>query len=190
MRLYYTISSGTGNEQPNVDRSLGGFRSATPVTNDDFGNLFDEVSVMSIRSGRDEYRALVLRNEDSVAHRNIRISMKPHTEDNVCTYKMAAVQMEVADKYGNKKMENVLSPYSKPFKAQFVEMTADARVTVSELKPEEEVGLWVCRHIDSEKAKQNYNDVAEPDPTDPTGRRYRPVTHPKEESFDIIFEWQ
>lgn len=189
MRLYYTISSGANNEQPTVSSSLGGFCSSTPVMNDEFGNLFDEVSVMTIRTGRDEYRALVLRNEDSVTHRNIKVSVTPASEGSICSYKMAIVQMTDADKYGNKKMESIRSPYSRPFNAQFTDMVEGASVVIGELKPNEQVGIWICRHIDAEAARKQYHDVAEPDPTDPTGRRYRPITHVKEESFNFVFEW-
>lgn len=188
MKLYYTVATGANNTQPNVNLSLGGFCSSTPVFNDDFSNLFDELSVMTIRNNRNEYRAIVLKNEDSISHKNINITIQPVSDDAICSYKIALAQMTIVDKYGNKGMENILSQYSRPFNATFVD-TSEEKLVISELKPNDMIGIWICRSIDKEKAVTQYHKVAEPDPTDPTGRRYRPVLMPKEESFDIIFKW-
>lgn len=49
MNLYYTTTVGYDSPQPNSDRSLGGYKSSTKVVNDDFGNLFDELSVMTMK---------------------------------------------------------------------------------------------------------------------------------------------
>jgi hypothetical protein len=59
MNLFYTTTVGYNVDQPNPDRSLGGYKSSTMVVNDDFGNMFDELSIMTLKSGRDEYRAIV-----------------------------------------------------------------------------------------------------------------------------------
>ena len=188
MRLYYTTTIGFNNEQPNPDRSLGGFKASTPVVNDDFSNIFDEISVMTIRSDRDEYRAIMLVNEFSVTCTNVRIRIEQGDED-ICSYKLAIGQLDIVNKYGQKSMENVLSQTNKPFRAQFVDMTPDAVLTVGNLKASEAIGIWVCRHVDKELAKKQYNDVCRPDPKDPTGRRYIPVDHPTQESVNMIIEW-
>lgn len=188
MQLYYTTTTGANNEQPNPERSLGGFKSSTPVSNDDFGNLFDEISLMTMKSGRDEYRAIVLKNEFQQPARNITIKIA-RPEDAICSYKLAIGEMNVVNKYNQKSMENVLSPNNKPFRAKFIDMTEEAVLEVGDLNPGDEIGLWFCRHVDVDAAKQQYNDVCEPDPSDPTGRRYKPVTHPQQESIDMIVDW-
>lgn len=188
MQLYYTTTTGANNEQPNPERSLGGFKSSTPVSNDDFGNLFDEISLMTMKSGRDEYRAIVLKNEFQQPARNITIKIA-RPEDAICSYKLAIGEMNVVNKYNQKSMENVLSPNNKPFRAKFIDMTEDAVLEVGDLEAGAEIGLWLCRHVDTEIAKQQYDDVCEQDPADPTGRRYKPVTHPQQESIDMIVDW-
>ena len=188
MQLFYTTTTGYYNEQPNVQASLGGFKSSTPVTNDDFDNLFGEISVMTIRSGRDEYRAIMLRNTMSVTARKVKVRVDV-PEDGLATFRMAVGKVGVPNKYGYRSMENIPSIYSRPFQAQFVDMTGDAVLEVGELAPNAEVGLWVCRHIDVEKAKEQYNLVCEPDPTDTTARRWRPVERPKVETVNIVISW-
>lgn len=189
MQLYYTTTTGANNEQPNPERSLGGFKSSTPVSNDDFNNLFDEISLMTMKSGRDEYRAIVLKNEFQQPARNITIKIT-RPEDAICSYKLAIGEMNVVNKYNQKSMENVLSPNNKPFRAKFIDMTEEAVLEVGDLNPGDEIGLWFCRHVDVDAAKQQYNDVCEPDPSDPTGRRYKPVTHPQQESVDVTIDWE
>lgn len=188
MQLFYTTTTGYDNEQPNIQSSLGGYKSSTPVLNDDFDNLFGEISVMTIRSGRDEYRAMMLKNTMSVTARKIRVRVN-YPDDAIATFRMAVGKVGVPNKYGFRAMENVGSVYSKPFQAQFTDMIGDAVLEVGELAPNAEVGLWVCRHIDGEKAREQYNLVCEPDPTDTTARRWRPVSKEKVETVDIVISW-
>lgn len=189
MQLFYTTTTGYDNEQPNVQASLGGFKSSTPVTNDDFDNLFGEISVMTIRSGRDEYRAIMLKNTMSVSARKVKVRVvKP--ENGLATFRMAVGRVGTPNKYGFRAMENIPSIYSRPFQAQFVDMVDENVVLeVGELASNAEVGLWVCRHIDVEKAKEQYNLVCEPDPTDTTARRWKPVERPKVETVNIVISW-
>ena len=189
MQLFYTTTTGYDNEQPNVQSSLGGYKSSTPVTNDDFDNLFGEISVMTIRSGRDEYRAVMLKNEMSVTARKVKVRVIPD-ENAIAMFRMGVGRVGVPNKYGWKAMENVSSIYGKPFQTQLVDMNSpEAVLEVGDLAPGAEVGLWVCRHIDLEKAREQYNRVAEPDPTDTTARRWRPVDKPKTERIDIVISW-
>ena len=188
MQLFYTTTTGYDNEQPNVQASLGGYKSSTPVTNDDFDNLFGEISVMTIRSCRDEYRAIMLKNTMSVTARKVKVRVVT-PEDGLATFRMAVGKVSVPDKYGFRSMENIPSIYGRPFRAQFVDMTGDTVLEVGELSPNAEVGLWICRHINAEKAKEQYNLVCEPDPTDTTARRWRPVERLKTETVDIVISW-
>ena len=109
MQLYYTTTTGYNGEQPNPERSLGGFKSSTPVANDDFSNIFDEISLMTMKSGRDEYRAIVLKNEFDTPCTNITVKIS-RQEGAICSYKMAVGAMNVVNKYNQKSMENVMAP--------------------------------------------------------------------------------
>lgn len=188
MKLYYTTTTGYLNEQPNPERSLGGFQAVTPVANDDFSNIFDEISVMTIRSGRDEYRAIVLKNDFNTKVRNVRLSMEL-PEDSICSYKLALAPLDMADENGNVYMENLQAMNNKPFRATFVDMVPGAVVTIGDMDPEAVIGIWLCRHIDKGAAREQYNYVCKPDPNDPTGRRYIDVEKPTEESVNLNIVW-
>lgn len=187
MQLFYTTTTGYNDLQTNPNSSLGGFKAGTPVANDDYSNLFDEISVQTIRAGRDEYRAVVLKNTLADTVTNVRVSIsKP--EGSICTYKLAKGEMIYRDKYGHHYMENILSPNNKPFSAQFQDIESGA-VSLGNLAPGEEVGIWFCRHVDKVEAKKQYNDICEPDPNDPTGRRFKLKEHPTEEGIDFSIIW-
>ena len=63
MRLYYTVSSGYNDPQSKLVNSLGGFKSSTPVPNDQDNNVFDELSLLSLVKGKTQYIGLILNNE-------------------------------------------------------------------------------------------------------------------------------
>lgn len=188
MQLFYTTTTGYDNSQPNVHSSLGGYKSSTPVTNDDFDNLFGEVSVLTIKNGRDEYRAIMLKNTMTVTARKIKVSVSS-PQDGIALFRMAIGKVGVPNKYGYRFMENIPSVYSKPYQAKFVDMVDGAILEVGDLAPGAEIGLWICRHIDQDKAREQYNLVCERDITDPYARRYKPVETPKTETVDITVSW-
>lgn len=190
MKLFYTTTTGYNGVQTNSSRSLGGFKSATPVVNDDFSNLFGNISVLSIKNGRDEYRALVLKNEFAEAVNDVKLAVFT-PEDAVCSYKVAVAPMNYSDKYGNRAMENVMAPNNKPFNAQFIDAVNGGEIHIADtIEGGGEIGIWICRHIDKEKAKEQYENVCEPDPTDRTGRRYKAVEKNTVESVDFSFSWE
>lgn len=188
MVLFYTTTVGYNVEQPNPDRSLGGYKSSTMVVNDDFGNMFDELSIMTLKSGRDEYRAIILKNEYDTVAEHVKVSISSPS-DAVCTYKLGIGVLNGVNKYNQSYMEHVLTINNKPFHTQFVDMNEGVELDLGTLKPGQEIGLWVCRHVDKEAARKQYETICEPDPTDPTGRMYRPITHPKVESINLVISW-
>ena len=71
MKLYYTTSVGVDEPQTKPNISLGGFKSGSLVRNNDFDNLFGELSVYTINKEQDEYIGLMLVNDLSNAVENI-----------------------------------------------------------------------------------------------------------------------
>lgn len=59
LRFYYTTSAGYDNQQTKISDSLGGYKSSTPVPNDTFSNLFDEISLNLASNPREQYIALI-----------------------------------------------------------------------------------------------------------------------------------
>lgn len=188
MDLFYTVTSGYNAEQPNPSRSLGGFKSSTPLANDDFGNLFDDISVMTIKSGRNEYRAIILKNTTDSVVNNVKVFVQ-RPDHAICNFLLSKGDMISTNKYNQKSMESISSPNFKPFRSKFQEATEDEPLMIGSLNPGEEVGIWITRSVDKIKAKAQYEKVCEKDDTDPNGRRYKAITPEKEESIDIQILW-
>lgn len=186
MRLLYTVSSGYMAEQQNVSYSLGGFASSTTIPNDMFGNLFDELSVNTIRNARNEYRAIVLHNNDSQeTAKDVKIWFE-NPETNVCSFKVGAVgMMEGAD--GSRYMGSAPNIYSRPY-VQFYEATEENPVSIGDIQPDQMIGIWVERSIDKEKALEEYNKVAERDLA--TETRYKPIQKETQEMLNMQFYWE
>ena len=68
-------------------------------------------------------------------------------------------------------------------------MVPGAVVEVGNMDSGAVIGIWLCRHIDKDAARQQYNDVCKPDPSDPTGRRYIGVEKPTEELVNLNITW-
>ena len=96
--------------------------------------MFDEISIMSIRSGRDEYRAIIIRNDFVVSMTNIEVKVVADP-DAICTYKLAIAPLNGIDKYRRRFMEHVATVNNKPFHATFVDMTPDAVLTIGNRAP-------------------------------------------------------
>ena len=93
MRLYYTVSSGYNDPQSKLVNSLGGFKSSTPVPNDQDNNVFDELSLLSLVKGETQYIGLILKNELGVEVKNVQLWFET-PEGSYGSFQLAAVQTD------------------------------------------------------------------------------------------------
>lgn len=186
IRLYYTVRSGYNASQMKISNSLGGYKSSTPVPNDVFNNIFDELSLNTIANNKSQYIALVLKNEGEEIVSNVNVWFTPKGENVYCDYTIGATKM-LTDNEGNPIMESVETIYSKPFQIQLYPATEENKATIGDIQPNEEIGLWICRTVDSDVVLKDYDNVAERDFN--TENRYKPVIKDKEESIDFNIVW-
>lgn len=187
MKIYYTTSAGYDFPQTKVSLSLGGFKSSNEVLNDDFSNLFDEISVQTLRTNRDQYIGLILQNDSNEIARNVKCWFV-HPEDAICNLQIAAVSTSIDPNSGNCKMERVGSLNSKPFVGIFYDATPLEAAELGDLEPQQELGLWIKRSLNLEKAKQQYNEVAQRDAT--TQTRWKKIEKQTEEKIDFVIDWK
>lgn len=185
MQLFYTVSSEYLAAQSKSMNSLGGYVSSTKIPNDVFGNLFDELSLRTVKDAKTEYRAIVLKNESDKIIQNVQLWFVI-PEDAYCSCKIGATLLN-QNEDGSQYMESVPSIYSAPFNTQLYDATEDDKVTIGNMEPGQMIGLWISRSVDKEKAIEDYNNVAERDLT--TQSRYKPVTHNKEETLSLEISW-
>lgn len=185
MQLFYTVSSGYLATQVKSINSLGGFVSSTKVPNDVFSNLFDELSLRTIKDAQTEYRAIILKNESDDIVQNVQLWFTI-PEDAYCSCQIGATLLNQSED-GSQYMESIPSMYSAPFNTQLYDATEENKVTIGNMEPGQMIGLWISRSINKEKAVEDYNNVAERDLT--TESRYKPVTHSKEETLSLEISW-
>lgn len=177
MTLYYTTSAGYEEAQLEVASSLGGYRSSTTVINNDFDNIFGEISIYTIREARDEYIAVILRNTTGSDATGVEAWFEsPDTPQG--TMQIAAVRT-TTDAEGDPIMERVRTKFTQPFTGNFVTTSASNRLSIGNVADDEEIGIWFKRSI-SRTNIDSVSDVYERDPDNPN--LYREITRDKEET--------
>ena len=185
MKLYYTTAKGPETPQESPAISLGGFISSTSPKNDDFENLFPNLSQLAIKENRKTYIALMLRNELGATATNVRVHFE-YPIDSYSKYTVAGV-IPAIDVNGAYKMERVSDKGIRPFVADFEEATELAPYVVGNIADEEVVGFWFCRELLKDFIKEDQSDVYEPDPL--SERRYIPKVKNKEDVIAIKIVW-
>lgn len=187
MQLYYTVSSGYDSIQNKPSLSIGGYKSSSIVINDDYSNIFDEISMRSVNINRPQYIALILKNTTNSVANNLKVWMvSPITAQGIIT--LAAVK-PLIDQDGNPYIERVATTFSKPMGVNFTSPTVDSpALIVDSMAAGDEIGIWLCRSIDKNVAMEQYNDVAMIDPNNPN--RYIKSEQPTEEIFNLYFSWE
>ena len=185
MNIYYTTSAGEGQTQPKTTASLGGFKAGNTVRNDDFDNLFGEISTYTISQGRDSYIALVLKNDLPQDAENVKVWIEEES-DTYCNFQIAIVQM-TTDQEGVAVMEKTRDPYSRPYYAEFATLGVDNKGEIGTMTPDSQYGIWLKRIVNRENIEENSNNLYEPDPTNP--HRVRAIKKDKEEKFRVCVSW-
>lgn len=122
MMLYLTGASSSiskSNEVPqdDVNKSLGGYISTTPVPNGGINAVFDLISMTTIKDKVKETIAVALVNKLDVPVENVSLKIISNTK-NVCKFNVAAVEPD-----DNFCMEHINNRYSEPINAEFYDAT-------------------------------------------------------------------
>jgi len=183
MQLYYTTSAGEDEEQLLPQASLGGFKSSTAFRNDDFDNLFGEISTLTLKQNRDHYIGLMLVNEEQTDKTNVQIWIeKPETS--ICDFQIAAVDPAMKD--GVYQIERTREIYNRPVYANFVTTDELNKANVGTLTAGSYLGLWFKRSLTEEAASGN-EEFYEEDPD--RNKMYREKAKSLLEEVKIQISW-
>ena len=184
MNIYYTTSAGEGQDQPKTSASLGGFRAGNTVRNDDFDNLFGEISTYTVAQGRDSYIALVLRNDLPISAENVQIWIEEE-ENPYCNYQIAVVEM--TEQGESMAMERTRDIYSRPYYAEFNVLNPDNKGSLGTMGAGKQFGVWIKRTLNRENIESGSNNLFEQDPNNP--HRVKSVNKEKQEIFKVCVSW-
>ena len=185
MRLYYTASQAE-ERQAKLSLSIGGYKSAVPVSNDVFGNMFSDITMYTVRMGiLKSFLALVLKNETAASvDANIWVVVP---SDCYSKYKLSTVDMAI-DSDGNPFMERVSHNGARPLYAEFESADGELnKLNIGTIAAGECVGLWVERELDLDIIKDDQNKIYEKDSTNPY--RYVELELAKSDSIEFHIEF-
>jgi len=187
MYLYHTVITGNEEEQLVPALSLGGFKSSSRVVNSKNGNLFPDISNMTITNySQNQYIGLVLKNETGVARTNVEFWFEFPAKC-YSNMKVAAVDMAL-DSNNFLQMEHVSNINEKPLNAEFFEANGSAaKVLIGDLAINEQVGIWIERSLLLDIIKEDQSNIWENDPDH--GGRVREIPLGKEDEIFIGVSW-
>jgi len=140
MRLYYTTTARANVPQQKASQSLGGFKSSSSIPNSTFGNLFSDVSLLTIENDLPEYIGIILVNELEAEAVNIKLWLEKG-EHSICNYRLAVVELSSTNE-----IEMLPSINSRPLYAEFYESySLDDAINIPSMLPNEQYGIWIER---------------------------------------------
>ena len=186
MNIYYTTSAGKDQLQPKTTASLGGYKASNTVKNDDFDNVFGEVSAYTLNQNRDQYIALVLKNDLPTTATNVQIWIEKEATTPFCNFEVAAVQMS-DDAEGIKVMERTRDIFSRPYYADFQALDVENKGSLGDILADGEVGIWIKRSLDLNTVKQSQDNLYTTSPDNP--KRVTAVDREEIEKFKVQVSW-
>lgn len=163
MELFYTTSAGYDTEQTKPYKSLGGYKSSTVVSNDEFSNLFDEITAYTINLDRAEHIALIQKNTDGTGYTNVDIWIDPPA--NPYSTLFIGTQVLTPDAEGNGTTEQIRDKYIKPFRVDFQVHDSSNKLNIGAFADGEEIAIWVRRELDITAIKADQFNFYERDPS-------------------------
>ena len=153
IKLLYTGSQPKcGLQQQDSSRSLGGFVSDSPVTNDFLSNLFSDLSMSSVDSNLAEFKAIAAQNNSGVTKTNVKLWMEVDVND-FCDYQIAVVEIG-KDNCDCDFMESISNSNAAPFYAEFHTADSGSKLNIGSVLSQAYFGVWIKR-----KLKDTINSV-------------------------------
>ncbi len=163
MILYLTITSGYDDAQSLPSKSLGGYKSANFVDNDNFGIFFGDLTQYTISKNRDEYIGLILKNTtgSEVTVAKIWTVTPP---DPAVPYSQIdlGVQLVLTSDGTNSFMEYVQTINSKPLQTTIDQAEGEGNaVSIGTMTAGQEVGIWLRRSLLLSIISADQDDIVE-----------------------------
>ena len=188
MMFFYTTSAGFNQQQVEPIKSTGGYKSSTSPKNDDFDNLFGEISCYTINQNRDEYIALMLVNTTGATATNVQLWIEPPTAPSVSYSNLQVAAVEpTTDSEGNPVIERTRDRYARPFVGIFVDATSASRLMIGDMTDNENMGIWIRRTLLVDDINTDQANNYERDPNNMN--IYRSIIKEQSDSFNIQIEF-
>lgn len=155
--LYYTNSDEFNKPQDRPDRSVGGFMSSSPIPNDQLGNLFSSLDLITLNEGVTQTRGIGIKNEAEQTLTNLKAWIVA-PESPLAEFEIAFVAVSKND-CNESYMEKLINGSAAPYYATFYKPAVDSKLSVGvDIQPGQYLGMWIKRSIPSSSQKQKSCD--------------------------------
>lgn len=185
MKFYYTGAEKFDDLQPNIDKSLGGFISCTPIPNAQVSNLFSDISKFGLEKNNFTVIGMALRNE-----------LPNDVTDILLWFEFPAgfiTNLEVAivvvndDGEGNLSIEKLPNQSSLPYFSEFNEADTMAnQINIGDLTKGSYLGLFIKRTFIDTASEDLSCDALEENVDEEGEFKDDPVT---EEDVSLKLSW-
>lgn len=147
MRLFYSGADVVDNPQADPRISLGGFLSSTVVPNDFLGNLFDDISLYTLKKGAIYTKAVFLKNETG----QVVNDLEAYFEQNISSEYLAQFQIGASTALNNEQIEQIGNSRSVPYSVQFFSANGVANkvLLTNQIPIDGVIGIWIKRIIEA-----------------------------------------
>lgn len=144
MKILYTGASKQGSEQLDPNKSLGHLVSGSSIPNDQLGNLFSNISSLSLQMKKRDTKMIALFNDDGVDLSNLQFSFDL-VSNPICKYKIAFVNPTI--KGTDSCFEEITNSGTLPMYATFNEITPSSVFTIPSMLNNTYLGVWITREF-------------------------------------------
>ena len=148
IELRYTGATNSSDTQTISSKSLGGYISPSRVPNDDFSNLFDEISLMSKQQNKREARLIGIVNSSAIQDYSSIVVQFTLQSDSDVKYKVAfALPTEDSD---GLYFERLNTQRELPAYADFEDVVSGQLLNLGTLSANKAYGMWLIRELTDE----------------------------------------
>jgi len=148
IELRYTGATNSSDTQTIASKSLGGYVSPSKVPNDDFSNLFDEISLMSKQLKKREARLIAIVNISSTEDYGSLSAMFTLQNNSDVKYKVAFVAP--SEDSDGLYFERLNSQRELPAYATFQDIVTLQTLNLGTLNAGKALGMWLIRELTDE----------------------------------------
>ena len=188
MQLFYTTSADFNALQVEPHKSTGGYKSSTNAKNDDFDNLFGEISCYTINQNRDEYIAFMLVNTTGQIATNVQLWLEGPVDPDVAysNIQVAAV-VPTTDNESRPIIERTRDRYTRPFVGEFVAAPVGNKLVIGDLAVAASMGLWFRRILDINAINTDQSNLYERNPNNTN--IYQEITKGQSDTFNLRIQF-
>lgn len=146
MIFFYTGASQDNTPQNDPSRSLGGYISNSIIPNSLLGNIFPSISYRNVMDGKEQIRAIVLKNTFPTTITNIKIYTTT-PEDSIGFITIGKVE-PFKDSCNAFYLESIQVEDQSPYYVDFLEVEGLGNaITIPSMESNAVVGLWLKRTV-------------------------------------------